>query len=645
MSLHINSLTVSGFRGIAETRTFSFEGEDVVIVGPNGSGKSTILQAIEFLCTGRIEALRGSGTGRISRNKHVPNRSVDPDNTFVQATVEIDGEPITLRREYTRSSSLQADSRPSELDTFLEVAENGLLHLTRDELLRLIITTPGQRKDEIQELLDLDGIDEKRRQLKRLKRECDTEIDSIRENKTSAESHLTDALDIKTVSDTSIRQGVNAIREDLGGQPIDSLSAVDSFREGINSPVEQAAHPLSRSDTKDRVATIRQWFESDLNTIENKLDELQAEIEVLLADKDLISEVSELSLVRQGRSLVKPFTNECPLCKSPFAQGELESKLEEREQRLYQVDERTDSVNEMAQEIHTMLEEVRAEINHLIETLRESAVDAQLRPLASYHYQLDELQSDLQTDIVDNIKSVDESTFDVDLYDEEAESVITELADIAANRPERSQLEAQWDALKSATDNYELWIDAKTRLAAAEDAYSEFDTAYDEFIAARDEILSEVYEEISDLFITFYTTINPDESDIDSILSPTNTGIQFNIEFDGKGDHPPHALHSEGHQDSMGVCLFLALADHFSPLKRMPLLLDDVVMSIDDTHRQRVAEMFENELPDRFQLFMTTHDRDWARQLVDSGVVDESNVVNFDDRDLNDASGIPATND
>jgi DNA repair exonuclease SbcCD ATPase subunit len=372
---------------------------------------------------------------------------------------------------------------------------------------------------------------------------------------------------------------------------------------------------------------------------------LQAEIEVLLADKDLISEVSELSLVRQGRSLVKPFTNECPLCKSPFAQGELESKLEEREQRLSQVDERTDSVNEMAQEIHTMLEEVRAELNHLIETLRESAVDAQLRPLASYHYQLDELQSDLQTDIVDNIKSVDESTFDVDLYDEEAESVITELADIAANRPERSQLEAQWDALKSATDNYELWIDAKTRLAAAEDAYSEFDTAYDEFIAARDEILSEVYEEISDLFITFYTTINPDESDIDSILSPTNTGIQFNIEFDGEGDHPPHALHSEGHQDSMGVCLFLALADHFSPLKRMPLLLDDVVMSIDETHRQRVAEMFENELPDRFQLFMTTHDRDWARQLVDTGVVDENNVVNFDDRELNDASGIPATND
>ena len=645
MSLQINSLTVSGFRGIAETRTFSFDGEDVVIVGPNGSGKSTILQAIEFLTTGHIEALRGDGTGRISKNQHVPNRSVDPDDTYVQATVEVGGEEITLRREYTNRSRLQADSRPAELSTFLDLAENGLLQLTRDELLALIITTPGQRKDEIQELLDLNGIDSKRRQLKRFKRECDNEISTIETNKATAEEHLTEALDIHSVSESSIKQGVNQIREDLGGDPIESLSAVESFREGIESPVEQASHPLSRSDNSDRVDTLVEWFESDLEAVESDLDALQSQIEALLADKDLISEVSELSLVRQGKTMVKPFTDECPLCKTPFGAGELEEILEEREQRLSQVDERTETVTEMAQEIHAELETPLSELNHLLETLHDADVDVELPPLASYHYDLTDIQSDLEADLIDELNSIEPDSFRYDLGDADAEAVMSELQTIAANRPERTRLEAQWDALKTATENYDNWVAAETRLQAAKQARSEFGTAHEEFIDARDEILSEVYDEISDLFVDFYTTINPDEDDIESILSPTNTGVQFNIEFNGEGDHPPHALHSEGHQDSMGVCLFLALADHFSPLQRMPLLLDDIVMSIDETHRQRVAEMFVNLLPNRFQLFMTTHDRNWARQLVATGVVDQDNVVNFDDRDLDESSGIPALDD
>ena len=645
MSLQINSLTISGFRGIAETRTFSFEGDNVVIVGPNGSGKSTILQAIEFLITGRIEALRGSGAGRISRSKHVPNRTVDPDDTFVQATIEVGGEPITLRREYTNRNRMQADSRPAELSTFLEVADNGLLQLTRDELLALIITTPGQRKDEIQELLDLNGIDSKRRQLKRFKRECDNEIETIEENKDTAEDHLTDALDINLVSETSIKQGVNQIREDLGGDPIESLSAVESFREGIESPVEQASHPLSRADNSARVDTLVDWFESDLDSVASNLDELRSEIEALLADKELISDVSELSLIRQGKTMVKPFTDECPLCKSPFGHGELEQFLEEREQKLSRVDQRTDAVTKMAKDIHSDLETPLSELNHLIETLRESSVDVDLPALAAYHYDLKNIQTELEADLVDELNTIDPDTFDFELEDDDAEAVVAELQDITANLPERTRLEAQWDALKTATENYDLWVKTNERIKAAKKARSEFNTAHEEFIAARDEILGDVYDEISDLFVDFYTTINPDEDHIESILSPTNTGVQFNIEFNGQGDHPPHALHSEGHQDSMGVCLFLALADHFSPLQRMPLLLDDIVMSIDEGHRQRVAEMFVSLLPNRFQLFMTTHDRDWARQLVATGVVDQENVVNFDDRDLSESSEIPLVDD
>jgi recombinational DNA repair ATPase RecF len=48
-------------------------GANFVIWGPNGSGKSAVVDAIDFLLTGRIQRLTGKGTGAISLAKHGPH--------------------------------------------------------------------------------------------------------------------------------------------------------------------------------------------------------------------------------------------------------------------------------------------------------------------------------------------------------------------------------------------------------------------------------------------------------------------------------------------------------------------------------------------------------------------------------------------
>ena len=59
--------------------------------------------------------------------------------------------------------------------------------------------------------------------------------------------------------------------------------------------------------------------------------------------------------------------------------------------------------------------------------------------------------------------------------------------------------------------------------------------------------------------------------------------VQLNLEvgFYGRGTFPPHAFHSEGHQDSMGLCLYLALAERLTEGLIDLIILDDVVMSVD----------------------------------------------------------------
>ena len=48
------------------------------------------------------------------------------------------------------------------------------------------------------------------------------------------------------------------------------------------------------------------------------------------------------------------------------------------------------------------------------------------------------------------------------------------------------------------------------------------------------------------------------------IIVSEGAGVDFKVDFHGRGVNPPNALHSEGHQDSMGICLYLSLAERLT---------------------------------------------------------------------------------
>lgn len=75
--------------------------------------------------------------------------------------------------------------------------------------------------------------------------------------------------------------------------------------------------------------------------------------------------------------------------------------------------------------------------------------------------------------------------------------------------------------------------------------------------------------------------------------------------------------------------MFLALAAELSPLERLPVLLDDVVMAVDKGHRKQFATVLCDELSEYFQLLVTTHDAGWPQQLVASEVARDENVIRF----------------
>ncbi len=96
--------------------------------------------------------------------------------------------------------------------------------------------------------------------------------------------------------------------------------------------------------------------------------------------------------------------------------------------------------------------------------------------------------------------------------------------------------------------------------------------------------------------------------------------IDIALKFFGFEQDSPRLTLSEGHRNSLGLCIFLAMAKREIDKVR-PLFMDYVVISFDRTHRGMIVELLEKMFSGR-QVIILTHDREWyteLRQQLDGG--------------------------
>jgi len=186
-----------------------------------------------------------------------------------------------------------------------------------------------------------------------------------------------------------------------------------------------------------------------------------------------------------------------------------------------------------------------------------------------------------------------------------------------------------WDALTRLGENLKALEKAKVEFGKSGLYLRRANSLHNNFINARDSILGKLYDDVKDRFVELYRQFHKvDEGEFKATMKPVGAGLNFEVDFYGRGNHPPHALHSEGYQDSMGICLYLALAERLNKGLINLIMLDDVVMSVDIEHRRQMCNLLAKSFPDR-QFLITTHDRTWANQLKSEGVVESKELVEF----------------
>jgi len=139
---------------------------------------------------------------------------------------------------------------------------------------------------------------------------------------------------------------------------------------------------------------------------------------------------------------------------------------------------------------------------------------------------------------------------------------------------------------------------------------------YSEFTLIKKKKVQDVFNVIQGDIEKYYTMLHPDDAHRNIELRlPTSkrASVDLRIESFGRKDEDPRAYGSEGHLDSLGLCIFLALVRRFNNDCSL-VVLDDVVTTVDIGHRENICKLLIDEFGDK-QLIITTHEGLWYEQL------------------------------
>ena len=634
--MKVISLEIHELRGIRH-QVINLNKNNISIYGPNGSGKSGVVDALDFLLTGKIARLTGEGTSGFSLLKYGKHIEADINDSYVKSSIFFDGirQTVELTRYLNKPDELLYDRKYQEVvEPILELAGRGHYVLTRKNLLKYIVAKSGDRSKEIQALLNIDEIEDVRAALKNYINNNKKELKNAETNLRNSENDLVGRCGCKKFTKESVIDKINQLREVVNGDPLTRLSS-ECIVNGVRLPESSSGKPSMNTTTLLSDCNILSRFVlSDVQKeLRLTLETFHQATKLFLTDPKNRRLVNLRNFIEDGIRLLDD-SGSCPLCDTEWLPEELREFLNDK---FIKSQEQSSLFNE----IETIGETPLRELNKVTNALKSLLGKIPLLPGETTVPEKLRLWQDRIDRTINIIRFPHEPQNLIDLSNvldanwitpEYVPSLLEEIqGSLESKKIEITPEQKAWDTLnqlKSVVSTWEKHSNQATEKKLILERSQKFLTS---FIESRDVVLNGLINSISSRFVSLYKAMHgDDEKEFTADISLTDTGMNFTVDFYGKGKEPPQALHSEGHQDSMGICLYLALAEKLTGGVFNFIVLDDVLMSVDADHRRQFSKMLRNEFPD-IQFVITTHDRIWANQLRNDGVVSKINSVEFTD--------------
>lgn len=625
--IQIESISIKEFRGIKDLTLNMFK-KNFAVCGPNGTGKSGIIDAIEFALTGTISRLAGEGTGNISVKEHAPH--VDSRDNPAKASVELKffipslNKSATILRNVKNLNKPEIHPNSAEVNAILtNISEHPEFVLTRRELMKYVLATPGKRSEEVQSLLRLDKIESIRGILNKIFNATEKQTSQLEKIRNMAGKELADALGIVTLSSSDILKSINKRRVILGLPKIERLEVDTSLKDGIATILPE----------KNATKIIKNQAIADLNEVKINITKISNDdfkqkcISIILFINELQSNkfgIKNITKENLFNIALSEFNNDqCPVCDTKWEPVKFKSLLLEKIETLKDAKLKRIQLETELKPVIELLESTQ----YSIEQLAKYGIKFSPPISCEFFFNYIKYLSSVITRIRDvtNFSEVIFALKEVQTYPQNVSELIIEFEKAILDLPDPSKQEEARDYLIICQERLDKYKQASRNLAKIKYQASTAKHIYELYASVVTEELGAIYKQVETSFAELYREIHhEDESAFLAKLEPSIGKLGFDVDFYGRGYFPPGAYHSEGHQDGMGLCLYLSLMKYIFGNNFSFAILDDVLMSVDAGHRRDVSRLFKKYFPN-VQFVMTTHDDIWLRSMQTEGLIDGKN--------------------
>lgn len=581
------SLVIENLRGSVTPFTFAFEkGKKLTIVyGGNGTGKSTISDAFDLLGNGKVGSLENRGVGGATRT-YWP--SVGKKHSDVKVVLATSSGTCTLSL-YRANVVIDNEQLKPQVAV-----------LRRGQILSLIAAQPADRYKEISRFVDVSGVEASEATLRKLigdkAKDYESAVTRVGANRTNIENFWVQ----------------------IGSPAPDAFSWAKVERQRDQQEFDQRKVAID--------GLISHW--NKIIPHPKKLDELVGKLKV--AESSLTTAKASLAAITSGtaddylevleilKAAQQHFTKHshpavCPLCES----GEKAKGL------VIEVNRRIE-----AQGLHAKLDAARKFV-----TSQDAVVQMEKRRLEDF---LKGAANDFAA-----LESYCSGSNDISGLELPAFPV-----------PGEEEKWAGW--LDGNKDKHDRWkqaadacVDSKNFVETLRRSLRDLEESE---AAAKDlavvlprlrEILEVMEEErkkytdrvlgaISTRVGELYEEIHRGEG-LNKIVLALDTAkrgsLEITTEFEGRQCAPPQAYFSDSHLDTLGLCVFIALAEREAPEQKI-LVLDDVLGSVDEPHVERIICMIYDVSQKFRHSVVTTHYRPW-REKFRWGVLKPDQTCHF----------------
>ncbi len=628
--MKINSLSIKNFRGIKDL-SIPFDKKSWVIHGRNGSGKSGIVDAIEFGLSGKVGRLAGEGLGSVNVKKHGPH--VDSKETPQDAEVLISLN-LNSHNECTVSRSCNSPSKinvePENVGTN-KIRFGSEIVLSRREILRFILAEPGKRSKEVQSLLKIEKLDEVRSAFQTLKNKVNRKMNSDNQEFDRAKNKLNECLDIDDFSKEIVLKVVNEHRGVLQLNKIRDLSDETKLNEGVKSGNVREFY--NKGELQNLTAGIKSSLFDENNNFSNQAKQYLISICFLEQREKELNEINMLVFYEAGLSFIT--RSECPLCEKEWDQNELELLVKEKIKELSGVKEAKNKIDQQIQKIRELWKSLKSDIEEYekrISSNKSLSINA-----------LEKIKSDITNLLSKSSNSpnifkqtIQEMTsFGLNFNKDALEKEFIKLEEIINKLPEKSNEETSQEILLICQERLENYRASKRKYEIQKIKEQQVNLMLDKYNEITEGYLNNLYSEIELDLSKFYQIVNnDDEADFTGDLVANEGSLDLKVDFYNRGKFPPAAYHSEGHQDTMGLCLYLALMKKIFGSNFTLAVLDDVLLSVDESHKKSFCRLLKSEFPNT-QFIITTHDKYWQKQMITEGLVTHATTFNLKNWSVN----------